>query len=160
MFGLLHSLGSFSAFVLSLVVHLVLIVGLFIVELLQVGLVLAVLFEGHGWRNDLLDTWQSGINFWVLEFVVLIEGALGAIRLLAALDDALIVSFDFVCGPSEPFVLLVVAIVGAESIVVLGYKGTTSSLWRRERIVFFSSIRSFTWFVSTTLARYRRQYSW
>ena len=59
------------------------------------------------WRTVGLNVGEGEVDFWMLEFVMLVEASLAAIRLPANFDCALIISFDFISIPPHALGLLV-----------------------------------------------------
>lgn len=97
----------------------------------------------------LLDSWlvvidialhirQRDVYLGMLQFVVLVETALAAIRFGAGLDGALVISLYLICVPPHPLALLVVALAVAAELVVLNRHRGTSYLASRASRQFLS----------------------
>jgi len=81
---------------------------------------------------------QRDVYFGMLQFVVLVETALAAIRFGASPDAALVISLYLICVPPHSLALLVVPLAVAAELVVLDRDRGTSYLASRERREFLS----------------------
>ena len=75
---------------------------------------------------------QRDVYFGMLQFVVLVETALAAIRFGASPDGALVISLNLICIPPHSLALLVVPLALAAELVVLDRDRGTSYLASRE----------------------------
>lgn len=110
--------------------------------------------------EDRLNVRKRGIDFWMFEFVMLIERSFRAVRFSAWFDRAFVESLDFMSISAESFGLFI-SFKRAVALLILNFmRGFTSYLLSLYLRWFFSSINSLTWLVSAILARNNRQYSW
>ena len=77
-----------------------------------------ILLNAFGACKDSLDIGEWGVDFWMFEFVMLVEWAFRAIGLSTGLDSAFVEPFDLMGISPKPFSLLV-SFKGAVALLIL-----------------------------------------
>lgn len=84
-----------------------------------------------------LDVGQRDVDFWVFQFVVLVETALTAVRFGTGFDCALVISFYLIGVSAHSFSLFVIPLAVAHELLILVKIMGTSYLLNRLMSWFF-----------------------
>ena len=107
------------AYLISFMFHIYHLKAILFITTAFLWLLFAFVTHAAAITSDIwLNIGQSNINFWVFEFVVLVEAALATIRFCTYFHTTFIISFDLICITPHAFALLVIFITLAKLFIL------------------------------------------